>query len=220
MRRPSVLEALFTIPRQRILATTLMQPERWWYLSDLARHLELHHASLQRELARLAGAEILLMRRDGNRVYYRANTDSPIFPELRGLLAKTAGIVEVLRDALLAHSTGIVAAFVFGSVAGGTERAESDVDVMLIGDVTLRKIAPAMDVAEQQLRRAVNPVVYAVDAFVDKLDAKSAFLTRVMDGPKLYVVGTQETLAGLARRGTGRASRSKASRDRGPSKSG
>ncbi len=220
MRKPSILDALFTIPRQRILATTLMQPERWWYLSDLARHLGLHHASLQRELARLAGAEILLVRRDGNRIYYRANADSPVFPELRGLLAKTAGIVEVLRDALHAHSTGLMAAFVFGSVASGTERAESDVDVMLIGNVSLRKIAPALDVAERQLRRAVNPVVYTVDEFVDKLDAKNAFLARVMDGPKLYVTGTEASLAGLARRGTGRASRPKARRDRGPSKSG
>jgi predicted nucleotidyltransferase len=220
MRRPSVLDALFTIPRQRILATTLMQPERWWYLSDLARHLGLHHASLQRELARLAGAEILLVRRDGNRVYYQANVDSPVYPELRGLLAKTAGIVDVLRDALLPHSNDIVAAFVFGSVASGTERAESDVDVMLIGDVSLRMIAPALDVAERQLRREVNSVVYPVDEFVDKLDAKNAFLARVLDGPKLHVVGTEESLAGLAQRGTGRASRPKARRDRGPSKSG
>ena len=217
MRRPSILDALFTIPRQRILATTLMQPERWWYLSDLARHLGVHHATLQRELVRLAGAEILLMRRDGNRVYYRANVDSPVFPELRGLLAKTAGIVDILRDALLAHSTGIIAAFVFGSVASGTERAESDVDVMLIGDVSLRKIAPALDVAERQLRRAVNPVIYAVDEFVDKRDAKNAFLARVMDGPKLYVTGTAAELANLARRGSDRTAQAKPGRSRRPS---
>src|SRR5439155_18187215 len=91
MRRPSTLDALFTVPRQGILAATLMEPERWWYLSDLARHLGVHHATLQRELARLTQAEILLTKRDGNRAYYRANADSPVFPDLRNLLMKTAG---------------------------------------------------------------------------------------------------------------------------------
>jgi predicted nucleotidyltransferase len=217
MRRPSVLDALFTIPRQRILATTLMQPERWWYQSDLARHLGLHHASLQRELARLAGAEILLMRRDGNRVYYRANVDSPVFPELRGLLAKTAGIVDVLRTALLAHSADIVAAFVFGSVADGTERAGSDVDVMLIGTIAVSQIDAGLRQAEKRLRRPVNPVVYALDDFVDKRDAKNAFLARVLDGPKLHVVGTAAELANLARRGPGRTAQAQPGRSRRPS---
>ena len=112
MRRPSTLDALFTAPRQGILAATLMEPERWWYLSDLARHLGVHHATLQRELTRLSKAEILQTRRDGNRAYYRANADSPIFPELRNLLMKTAGLVDALREVLRPFEKVVKVAFV------------------------------------------------------------------------------------------------------------
>src|SRR3954470_15751786 len=119
MRRPSPLDALFTGPKQGILAATLMDPDRWWYLSDLARHLGVHHATLQRELTRLTKAEILLRKKDGNRAYYRANRDSPIFPELRTLIAKTAGLVDELRNILLPFSSSIQVSFVYGSMARG-----------------------------------------------------------------------------------------------------
>jgi predicted nucleotidyltransferase len=220
MRKPSTLDALFTGPRQGILAATLMEPDRWWYLSDLARHLCVHHATLQRDLTRLTKAEILLSKRDGNRVYYRANSDSPIFPELRILLAKTVGLVDVLRDALLPLAAAIKVAFVFGSIPRGAENSESDVDLMIVGDVGLKALAPSLGEAERRLRRPVNAKVYREKEFVERLKTNGSFLPNVLSEEKLFVLGAQDDLERLAQ---GRANRDAQARPRGnrrPSRGG
>ncbi len=204
MRRPSTLDALFTAPRQGILTATLMKPGHWWYLSDLARHLGLHHATLQRELARLTKAEILLTRRDGNRAYYRANSDSPIFPELRSLLTKTAGLVDALREALTPFQNVVEVAFVYGSVARATEASESDVDLMIVGNATVKRLASAIRKVERRLGRPVNPSVYREVEFAKKLASGNHFLRNVLDREKLFVVGNQSDLERLAQ---GRAHR-------------
>ena len=204
MRRSTTLDALFTAPRQGILLTALMEPGRWWYLSDLARHLGVHHATLQRELARLTKAEILVSKRDGNRVYYRANPDSRIFPELRSLLTKTAGMVDALREALTPFQKKVAVAFVYGSVARATEASESDVDLMIVGDLSLSDLVPAVRQAEQRLGRPVNPSIYGEADFARKLASGNHFLRNLLDNEKLFVVGTQGDLERLAQ---GRANR-------------
>ena len=218
MRSHPTLDALFTAPRQGILATTLTQPGRWWYLSDLARHLGLHHATLQRELARLTQAQILESRRDGNRVYYRANADSPVFPELRALLAKTAGLAGVLQSALAPHTPHIECAFVYGSVARGAEAAESDVDLMIVGSVTLMALSKALATAERELQRPVEASVYGVADFAHKVASANPFVRRVLSGDKLFVVGTERDLERLAQGGASRAAPARTRRDRGTKK--
>ena len=212
MRIPSTLDALFTAPKQGILAATLMEPARWWYLSDLARHLGVHHATLQRELARLTRAEILLTKRDGNRAYYRANSDSPIFPELQTLLRKTAGLVDALRDALIPFVKKVDLAFVYGSVARATETSESDIDFMVVGDISLKALAPAIRKAERRLHRPVNPTVFEKAEFARKLAAENHFLRNVLDKEMLFVVGTRNDLERMAQ---GRANRSPRAGSRG-----
>ncbi len=209
MRTSLTLDALFTAPRQGILAATLMESQRWWYLSDLARHLGLHHATLQRELARLTTAGILISKRDGNRTYFRANPDSPIFPELRTLLTKTAGLVDALREALRPFVKAVEVAFVYGSVARATEAPESDVDLMIVGDVSLRRLAPAVRRAEIILRRPVNARVYRAAEFGKKLAAGNHFLRTVLDKEKLFVVGTQDDVERLAQGRTDRGPRAR-----------
>jgi predicted nucleotidyltransferase len=199
MRKTSSLDALFTAPRQGILAATLMEPGRWWYLSDLARHLGVHHATLQRELARLSKAEILLSLRDGNRSYFRANPDSPIFPDLRAMLAKTAGLVIVLRDALRPFEKQIECAFVYGSVARASEASESDVDLMVIGELTLKELAPVLRVAEKTLRRPVNPSLYRASEFARRASSDSPFIAEVLEKEKLFVIGNEGDLERMAR---------------------
>jgi predicted nucleotidyltransferase len=211
MRKSSALDALFTAPRQGILAATLMEPERWWYLSDLARHLAVHHATLQRELARLSRAEILLTKRDGNRAYFRANQDSPIFPELRTLLTKTAGLAEVLREALRPFASKIESAFIYGSVARAAEGSESDIDLMIIGESTLKGLTPALRAAEKLLRRPINANLYRASEFAKKATSQNHFLLGVLDKEKLFVVGTKDDLERLAK---GRPSRSPQTRAR------
>lgn len=127
------LDALHPKTRQGILAATLLQPEKAWYVSELARRMGVPSSSLQRELRDLAEAGILKTHRQGRTSYYRANIDSPLFPDLRGLLLKTAGLLDALADALKPVASQVVAAFVYGSMASGGEQSDSDVDVMIVG---------------------------------------------------------------------------------------
>ena len=200
MRKKSVLDALFPRTRRAILTATLLHPGREWYLSDLARHIGVSPSSLQRELAGLVNAEILRRRVDGNRVYYRAEAENPIFGDLRGLLLRTAGLKDVLAECLADFRSRIDVAFVYGSVARGDESASSDVDLMVIGDVGLSELAPALKDAEARLLRPVNPSVYGAEEVVKKLRAGHHFLGSVMGGAKLFIVGGEDDLAAALER--------------------
>jgi DNA-binding transcriptional ArsR family regulator len=195
MRTKNPLDSLFPRTRQVILAATLLHPERWWYLSDLAKHLQVRPSSLQRELAALTSAEILRQRRDGNRVYFQANPDCPFLPELQGLLVKTAGIGDVLRETLTPFAPRIDWAFIYGSVARAEELAASDVDLMIIGQVGLADLSHALRHAEKRLSRAVNPTLYSRKEFDTKLRARDHFLTSVLDGARFFILGDSHELA-------------------------
>jgi DNA-binding transcriptional ArsR family regulator len=192
-RRP--LKALFPKTRQAILAVTLTHPEKWCYLAEMARRLGVPSSSLQRELAALVEAGILKRRRDGNRVYFQPDADCPFMPELQGLFVKTAGLVDVLREALAPLGDRIRWAFVYGSMARGQEKSDSDVDLMVIGDVGLSDVSPFLRSARQRLNREVTPTVYSTAEFTKKLHAGYGFHRGVLDKDKLFVVGNERELA-------------------------
>ena len=148
VRSSKLLAPLLTPLKQALLSTTILQPDRRWYFRELARHLGVRPSSIQRELASFVAAGILSRDRDGNRVYYRAERRCPIFAELEQILLKTAGLIDVVRAAIepLRESTGL--AFIYGSVASSSERAESDIDLMLIGDAPLSSISPLLSQAK------------------------------------------------------------------------
>ena len=195
MRTSNPLAALFPKTRQAILAATLMEPARSWYLTDLARRLGVSPSSLQLELSSLTAAGIIRRREDGNRTYYQANTESPIFPDLYGLLLKTAGVHDVIRASLDGLENQIDVAFVYGSVARSEERSSSDIDLMVVGEVRLSDLAPRLKVAETKLNRPVNPSVYPPEEIAKKLAHGHHFLSTVMGGEKFFVVGTVDELA-------------------------
>jgi DNA-binding transcriptional ArsR family regulator len=197
MRKKRALDALFPRIRQALLAATLLHPERWWYLSDLAKHLGVRPSSLQRELAALVNAGILSRRQDGNRVYFQPNSDCPFLPELQGLLVKTAGVVDTLREVLSRFATRLDWAFIYGSVARAEELASSDVDLMIVGQVGLADLTPALRRAERRLGRAVNPTLYTREEFATKLQAGHHFLQAVLDGEKLFILGDPHELAAV-----------------------
>lgn len=196
MRR-SVLDALFSTTKQEVLAACLLHPTRWWYLSDLAKHLGKSPSTLQRDLAALTAADILESRKDGNRAYYKANIQSPILPELQSLLIKTAGIKEVLAEALKTYLRKADTAFIYGSLARGEEISSSDIDVMIIGDVKLSEIAPALKRIEKKLGRDVNPTVYTSKEFAQKTRAENSFLKTVINDKKLFIKGSDSELQTL-----------------------
>jgi len=195
MRKTSPIDALFPKTRKVVLATVYMQPTREWYLSDLARHLKVQPSSLQRELANLVGGGILRKRIDGNRAYYSAETTGPIFEDLYGLILRTAGLRDVLAESLEPFRKRIMSAFVYGSVARQEERATSDIDLMVIGDVGLAELAPTIKRAEEKLIRPVNPSIYKPGEIAEKLALGHHFLRTVMSEDKLFVVGSEDDLA-------------------------
>jgi len=205
MRNTPAVGALFPAIRGALLATTLTQPDKWWYLSELAQVLRTSPSSLQRELASLVGGGILQRRREGTRTYFKAETRSPLFPELRGLFEKTVGLLPTLRRALKPFEARIACALVYGSVARGQEHAVSDVDLLVIGSLGLSDLAPALRMTEDLLGREVNATSYSITEFRGKISAKDHFLSEVMRGPKEFLKGSQRDLdeiIGKSRRST------------------
>ena len=137
MRRKSLISVLFPKTRRAVLAATLMHPDRWWFLADLARHIGVSPSSLQREMESLVEVGVLLRREEGKHVYFRPDANCPILPELQGIMTKTVGLVDVLRDMLAPFKKAIKVAFVYGSIARSEELSESDVDLMIVGDAKL-----------------------------------------------------------------------------------
>ena len=180
--------------RQQILAATMLHPERAWFGAELARHLGVARSSLQRELASLADAGLLERSSIGRNVQYRANTRSPLFGDLQGLLRKTAGVVEVLREALAPFAERIEAAFVSGSVARGAARDTSDVDLLVVGPVRLRELTASLAAAEAALLRPVHANVWPVSELRSKLRDGEAFARTLASEPKLFVIGSERDL--------------------------
>lgn len=195
MRKSPSIDVLFPAVRQEVLAATLMHPDRWWYLSDLAAQLKRTPSSLQREVARLADAGILETRQEGNRTYYRPNADCPLLAELTGLITKTVGVADVLRRALTPFAQGIEWAFIYGSLVRGEEIAESDVDLLVIGDVKLSELAQPIKAAERKIGRPVNPTIFPRREFAAKLRAGQHFVRSVALGEKLFLLGDAREFA-------------------------
>jgi predicted nucleotidyltransferase len=198
MRKTRLIDAIMPRGRQAVLAAMLLQPQRWWYAAELARHLRVRQSSLQRELSSLTRVGILRTRRAGRMLYYQPDPQCPILDELRGLMLKTAGLVDVLRDALAPLADRIECAFVYGSIARNDERSDSDIDVMVIGDVGLNNLTAVLGGARETLGREINPRRYRPAEFAKRLTAKDHFLTRVLARPKLFVIGSSHVLEQLA----------------------
>lgn len=195
-----LLDTLFPGLRQGVLIATLTRPEKWWYLSELADFLHTRPSSLQRELVALVDGGVLEQRRDGRRVYFKAETRSPVFQDLRRLFEKTAGLIPTLRIALRPFGDKIACAFVYGSVARSEERASSDVDLMVIGSVGVAELSPALRKSENRLGREINVTNYSVDEFRKKASRGQHFLTSVLRRGVQFVKGERSDLAAITGR--------------------
>jgi predicted nucleotidyltransferase len=200
MRKSPILDALFPGVRQEILAATLLAPGKSWYLSELAAHLETSPSSLQRELEGLAKSGILERKQDGRRTYYRAQTASPVFQELRALFSKTAGIVPLLSSELARFGGKIKWAAVYGSIARGEEQTQSDIDLLIVGPVGMPELLPTLQKIEQQFGREVNVTRYSESEFLVKRRGRDHFLNSVLKGKLIPVAGFLDELEKAAGR--------------------
>jgi predicted nucleotidyltransferase len=194
MRTPTsaVGDLLFGQTRGRILATLYDKPDADFFVRQLARHINGSVGTVQRELATLTAAGLILREDRENQVFYRANQAHPVFAEMHSLLAKTAGVFHLLQDALTPLAQDIEFAFVYGSFARGEENAESDVDLMVVGEATLDDLLTRLSSIERSLSRPVNPTIYAREELRTKLHSGNHFL-RAIQGAKLtFLIGNED----------------------------
>ena len=195
--------ALFASPTLvSLLRLFLTRPDSDFYQRELAGLSGSRLVQVQREVLRLEDAGLVARRRHGNRVYYRACSDHPAFADLQAVFAKTVGIAEGLRGALLPLRDQIDLAFVYGSVAGGREQAASDIDVLVVSGHDPRELATILAEAGEQTGREVNLTAYSTTEFRAKLAAGRPFLTGVLDGAKIWLLGNDAELCALLDRGT------------------
>jgi len=185
---------LFGAYRRDVLALLLLHPEDSTHVREIARAIGKAPGTLLRELNALAAAGVLVRKPLGNQVHFQANPACPIYEDLRNILKKTVGVADVLREALAPLGDRIRAAFVYGSVARGDERARSDLDVMVVGEASFGDVVAALAPAQESLRREVNPNVYPALEFRKKLAARDPFLKRVLAEHKIFIVGGEDDL--------------------------
>jgi len=150
--------------------------------------------AVQRELERWVQAGLLIRTRQGNQVHYQANQALPIFPELKAITVKTCGVADALREALADLAERIVVAFIHGSMAAGTEKAESDVDLVVVGNASFSEVVASLQDAQERIGREINPSVYSADEFSKKLRSKHHFLTSALIGAKIFLIGDEGEL--------------------------
>jgi len=192
---PQLVEVLFGAYRRQILALLLLHPDESFYVREIARLTGVPAGSLHRELKLLGDAGLLQRSVSGNQVRYQVDRDNPIQEELAGIFRKTAGLADVLRNALAPLAGKIRLAFIFGSVAQGRERSTSDVDVLVVGSASFAAVVGALSPAGERLRRAVNPVVMTRAAFESKRAGADRFVARIVREPKIILIGDAGELA-------------------------
>lgn len=189
----ALADALFTSSQQRVLALLFGQPEREFFVTEIIALAGCGRGAVQRELARLAGSGLAVVSRAGNRKYYQANPDSPLFEEVRGIVRKTVGVEESVRDALAPIADRLKLAVLFGSIARRADTAASDIDLLLVSDeLTLEAVYGALAPAEALLGRRVNPTLYTSNEFRRRCADKSGFVTRALERPHFVLMGSPD----------------------------
>jgi predicted nucleotidyltransferase len=195
-----IASSLFGRTRRNILALLFGRPDETFYLRQVARETGAGVGAVQRELAGLTKAGLITRTPRGKQVFFQADRSSPVFSEIKSLMEKTTGLADVVRSALAElDARGLVSfAFLYGSVATGTHGPSSDVDLMIIGDTKLLELIPAVREAQDRLGREINPTVYPVAELQDRLKARDHFISRVLERPKIMLIGTENELEKLA----------------------
>jgi uncharacterized protein len=167
------------------------------YLRDISRLSDSAIGTVQQEAAKLLQLGLIIERRSGNRVYFHANIAHPLFPPIRDLVVKTSGFVHFLKDALK-DTNEIEMAFVFGSMAGNTATPSSDIDLIVIGQIGLRSLSTKLKGPALALGREINPHVFTVKEFVERKKHKEHFIKSVLEGDRIFIIGSEDDLARMA----------------------
>jgi len=197
MKTNRLAELLSSRARAEIFRLLLSGTGEELHVREIERRSGLNDSTLRQELRKLARLDLVQSRKDSNRVYYRAKTESPLYPEIRNLVLKTSGLADALKSAL--EDKRIRVAFVFGSIAHGEEKAGSDVDLMVIGRLGLRDLSRLLSGIEEKIGREVNPHILREEEFQKRIRAKEHFVSSVMETPKIFIIGSQHELEAMGR---------------------
>lgn len=191
----NISDALFTKTQQKILRLLFGQPEKSFYSKELVDRARIGTGTVLRELEKLSEAGLLTVKKIGNQKHFQANPASPIFEELKGIVRKTFGLSDLLRDALNKHKDKIKVAFIYGSIAKGSDNAESDIDLMLISDqMTYPDLLVGLSKLEHQLGRQINPTIYTGKEFRNKISSENNFVIRVIEQPVIFLIGSESDI--------------------------
>lgn len=190
-------DVLFSEYRKRILGLLLLHPEQSYHVRELARLTNTSAGTLHKELSKLSDAGILQGKKVGNQQHYSANVQCPIFDELASIFRKTSGLVDVIAGALSSVKNQIQFAIVFGSVARGEQQANSDIDVMVIGDIGFGDVVTLLHDSQATLKREINPVVYSMASFKSRVEKNDSFIHAILTKPKLFIIGAEYELRQL-----------------------
>ena len=194
-KRASLIDALFTLSQQRVLGLLFGQPTRSFFANELIALSAGGSGAIQRALVKLADSGLVITTRVGNQKHYQANAASPIYSELVSIFTKTVGLGDPIKLALAPFEPQIKAAFIYGSVAQGADRAQSDIDLMILSaSLSYADVFDALQLAETQIGRTVNPTVQTPSAWIKKVGAKNAFTQRVLGLPRIFLVGAEADL--------------------------
>jgi DNA-binding transcriptional ArsR family regulator len=167
------------------------------HVREIQRRSGLNDSSLRQELRKLQRLDLIQGRKDSNRIYYRANKDNPLYQEIHNLVIKTSGLVDILRDAL--KDERIQVAFIFGSIAQGEEKARSEVDLMVIGELGLRGLAKLLSGLSEKIGREINPHPFQRNEFRKRVKAGEHFISNVLKSPRIFIVGSEHELETMGR---------------------
>lgn len=193
----TLAELLSSRVRAEIFRLLFGLVDRELHVRELERQSGLADATVRQELKKLTRLGVVEARRDGNRTYYRANALHPLYADIRNLVLKTSGLAEALREAL--GNSGVRLAFVFGSVASATEKAQSDVDLMVIGTISLRQLGKRLSGIAARIGREVNPYVLTSEEFARRVEVHDHFITSVLITPRLFVMGSEHELEAMVK---------------------
>jgi len=188
---------LFGKTRQAVLALLYGRADSSFYTKQILDSVKIGRGTVQRELKNLTDTGIIIREVQGRQVYYRANDKCPIFNELKSIVRKTFGVADVIRQSLATVADKIQVAFIFGSVAKRTENRFSDIDLLVVGNITFGEVVDLLSPAEGTLNRELNPVVYTLSEFNKRLSENHYFISDILSGDKIFVVGDENELQSL-----------------------
>ena len=191
----SISDALFTKTQQQLLRLLFGQPEKSFYSKELVNRAGIGTGTVLRELEKLSTAGLITTRKIGNQKHFKANPSSPVFEELKGIVRKTFGLADRLRLVLDQYNDKIRVAFIYGSIAKGSDTAGSDIDLMLVSDqLTYPDLLVSFSELENQIIRQINPTIYTGEEFRNKILSENNFISRVIEQPKIFLIGSDNDI--------------------------